>query len=216
MRCATVLAVILILVFPSLLNGDFSIVRVKYRGGGDWYNDPSIIPNLAREIDKRTGIRVREDDVHLSLSDDEIFRHPFLFMTGHGNIALSDEEKERLHTYLLNGGFLYVDDDYGLDEPFRREIKEAFPEKELLRVPFEHDIFHIVYDLEGVPKIHKHDDKPPEGFALFEGERMILFYTYESNISDGWADPEVHGDPPEVREAAFRMGVNIFIYAVTH
>lgn len=200
----------------SLLKGDFTIVRMKYRGGSDWYNDPSIIPNLAKEINKRTAIRVQEEDIHLSLSDEEIFRHPFLFMTGHGNITFSDEERERLRAYLLNGGFLYVDDDYGMDEPFRREIKKAFPDKELLRVPFDHDIFHVVYDLEGVPKIHKHDDKPPEGFALFEGERMILFYTFESNISDGWADPEVHRDPPEKREAAFQMGVNIFIYAITH
>jgi hypothetical protein len=200
----------------SLLKADLSIVRVKYRGGGDWYNDPSIIPNLAQEINKRTPIRVQEDEVHLSLSDEELFRYPFLFMTGHGNISFSDEEQERLRTHLLNGGFLYVDDDYGMDEAFRREIEETFPGKELLKVPFDHDIYHTVYDLEGVPKIHKHDDKPPQGFGLFEGERMILFYTYESNISDGWADAEVHGDPPEKREAAFQMGVNIFVYAITH
>lgn len=214
MRFVSVLLVMFL--HLSFLKADFTIVRMKYRGGSDWYNDPSIIPNLAKEINKRTAIRVREEDVHLSLSDEEIFRHPFLFMTGHGNITFSDEERERLRTYLLNGGFLYVDDDYGMDEPFRREIKKAFPDKELLKVPFDHDIFHAVYDLEGVPKIHKHDDKPPEGFALFEGERMILFYTFESNISDGWADPEVHRDPPEKREAAFQMGVNIFIYAITH
>ncbi len=214
MRFVSVLLVMFL--HLSFLKADFTIVRMKYRGGSDWYNDPSIIPNLAKEINKRTAIRVREEDVHLSLSDEEIFRHPFLFMTGHGNIIFSDEERERLRTYLLNGGFLYVDDDYGMDEPFRREIKKAFPDKELLKVPFDHDIFHAVYDLEGVPKIHKHDNKPPEGFALFEGERMILFYTFESNISDGWADPEVHRDPPEKREAAFQMGVNIFIYAITH
>jgi hypothetical protein len=199
-----------------LLKADLSIVRLKYRGGGDWYNDPSMIPNLAREIYKRTAILVEEDDIHLSLSDEEIFRYPFLFMTGHGNITFSDEERERLHLHLMNGGFLYVDDDYGLDEAFRREIKKVFPDKQFVEVPFDHEIYHVVYDLEGLPKIHKHDDNPPRGFALFEGERIVVFYTFESNISDGWADPEVHRDPPEKREAAFQMGVNIFIYAVTH
>lgn len=210
------LVLLLMLVHFPLLSADLSIVRLKYRGGGDWYNDPSIIPNLAREINRRTAVRVREEDIHLSLSDKELFRYPFVFMTGHGNVTFSSEEAERLRSYLLNGGFLYVDDDYGMDEPFRREMKKVFPDRALIPVPFDHGIFHTVYDLEGVPKIHKHDDNPPEGFALFEGERMMLFYTFESNISDGWADPEVHRDPPEIREAAFQMGVNIFIYAITH
>lgn len=200
----------------SVAKADFVIVRVKYRGGGDWYNDPSIIPNLAKEINKRTAVRVQEEEVSLSLSDEEIFRYPFLFLTGHGNITFSDEEREHLRTYLANGGFLYADDDYGLDEAFRREIKKIFPEKELQEVPFEHDIYQSFYDIEALPKIHKHDDKEPQGFGLFEGDRMILFYSYESNISDGWADPEVHRDPPEKREEAFKMGINIFIYAITH
>jgi hypothetical protein len=210
MRRALILLIVLLSF--SILKADFVIVRLKYRGGGDWYNDPSIIPNLAKEINARTAVHVQQEEVSLSLSGEEIFRYPFLFMTGHGNI----EERECLREYLMNGGFLYADDDYGMDEAFRREIKSTFPEKDLIEIPFEHDLYRCFYELEGLPKIHKHDDKPPKGFGIFEGERMILFYTYESNISDGWADPEVHRDPAGAREEAFQMGVNIFIYAITH
>jgi len=212
----TLLSTLLIIFSFSLLNGVFSIVRLKYRGGGDWYNDPSIIPNLAEEINERTELQVQTPEVVLTLSDEALFRHPFLFMTGHGNVSFSDEEVRKLRVYLKNGGFLYVDDDYGIDESLRREIKKVFPEKELIEVPYEHEIYHSFYDFNSLPKIHKHDGKAPKGFGIFMEGRMMLFYTYETNISDGWADPEVHRDLPEKREEAFQMGVNIFVYAVTH
>ncbi|TET19105.1 MAG: DUF4159 domain-containing protein [Candidatus Cloacimonadota bacterium] len=212
----TLLSTLLIIFSFSLLNGVFSIVRLKYRGGGDWYNDPSIIPNLAEEINERTELQVQTQEFVLTLSDEALFRHPFLFMTGHGNVSFSDEEVRKLRVYLKNGGFLYVDDDYGIDESLRREIKKVFPEKELIEVPYEHEIYHSFYDFNSLPKIHKHDGKAPKGFGIFMEGRMMLFYTYETNISDGWADPEVHRDLPEKREEAFQMGVNIFVYAVTH
>lgn len=210
------LIVLIIIVSFSSTNGKLTIARLKYRGGGDWYNDPSIIPNLAQEINKRTKVKVNTSETILSLSDEELFRYPFLFMTGHGNIKLSKDESKILRTYLTNGGFLYADDDYGMDEGFRREMKKVFPDKELIEVPYDHPIYHSFYDLDALPKIHKHDGGVPRGFGMFDKGRMVLFYTYETNISDGWADPEVHNDSPEKREQAFMMGVNIFLYALTH
>lgn len=196
---------------------ELQIARLKYSGGGDWYNDPSIIPNLCTEINARTSIRAKKEQAVVAVSDDELFRYPFIFLTGHGNISFTDSEAERLRDYLNNGGFLYSDDDYGMDKHFRREIKKVFPDKELVEIPFDHKIYHIFYDFSnGLPKIHKHDGGPPKGYGIFNEGRMVVFYTYETNISDGWADPEVHKDPPEKREAAFRMGINIVIYALTH
>jgi len=196
---------------------ELAVARLKYGGGGDWYNDRSIIPNLMREMNRRTGIEALEEETILELTDPELFQHPFLFMTGHGNIRFSEEEIQRLRLYLSHGGFLYADDDYGMDKAFRREIKRVFPEEDLVELPFSHPIYHILYDFpSGLPKIHEHDRNPPQGFGLFHQGRLVLFYTYETNISDGWADPEVHQDPPEIREQAFRMGLNILIYALLH
>ncbi len=194
-----------------------AVARLQYGGGGDWYNDRSIIPNLMCEVNRRTEIEALEEEIILELTDAELFQHPFLFMTGHGNIRLSEEEIQRLRLYLTHGGFLYADDDYGMDEAFRREIRRVFPEKELLELPFSHPIYHTLYDFpSGLPKIHEHDGHPPQGLGLFHEGRLILFYTYETNISDGWADAEVHQDPPEIREQAFRMGLNIIIYALLY
>jgi len=210
-----VFPIIFLLTFTSL-HGNLSIARLKYRGGGDWYNDPSIIPNLAREINKRTNIQVDRDEIVVSLAEEKLVRYPFIFMTGHGNIKFSDDDIERLRNYLSAGGFLYADDDYGMDDAFRKEIKKVFPNKELIEIPYDHPLYHIFYDFESLPKIHKHNGKPPQGFGIFDESRMLLFYSYETNISDGWADPDVHKDPPEKREEAFRMGINIFLYALTH
>ena len=196
---------------------ELKVARLKYSGGGDWYNDPSMIPNLCAELRNRTSIDAENDQVVVAVSDDELFRYPFIFMTGHGNISFSDLEVDRLRSYLTNGGILYCDDDYGIDEHFRREMKRVFPDKDMVEIPFSHEIYHIFYDFpDGLPKIHKHDGKPPMGYGIFHEGRMVVYYTYETNISDGWADPEVHNDPPEKREAAFRMGVNIVMYALTH
>jgi hypothetical protein len=193
------------------------VARLQYGGGGDWYNDRSILPNLLREVKRRTGIEVAEQEVIVKLTDAELFQYPFLFMTGHGNVKFTREEIERLRLYLTRGGFLYVDDDYGMDKAVRREIQNVFPDKELIELPFSHPIYHLLYDFpNGLPKIHEHNGKPPQGFGLFHEGRMMLYYTYETNISDGWADPEVHQDPQPVREQAFQMGINILLYAMLY
>ncbi len=194
----------------------FQIARLKYGGGGDWYNDPSAEVNLLKFVQANTNIKVKAEYKFVDIASDEIFSYPFLFLTGHGNIVFSNEEVKRLRTYLENGGFLYIDDDYGLDKPIRREMKKVFPQNDFIEIPFSHKIFNIFYKFEnGTPKTHEHDKKPPQSFGIFLGDRMAVFYTYESNPGDGWADPEVHNDPPEKREEALKFGTNIIIYALS-
>jgi hypothetical protein len=191
------------------------IARVKYGGGGDWYSDPSSLPNLLREFEGRTGIPAAKSEKILELEEPELFSFPFLYMTGHGNVRLSASELSRLRKHLLLGGFLYADDNYGMDSSFRAMVAELFPELRLVQIPHDHGIYHAVYDLDGPPKIHEHDGKPPQGFGVFDGDRLMIFYTYESDIGDGLEDADVHGDPPEKRELAVRMAVNVLYYAMT-
>jgi hypothetical protein len=198
----------------SLINPP--IVRVRY-SGGDWYNDPDILPNFAQAINKKTELKIPEKEIILSLSDPEIYSYPFLFITGHGKIEFSKSELQNLRNYLWNGGFIYVDDDYGMDKYFREEINKAFPKHELLQIPADHEIYRVYYELpEGLPKIHEHYKGAPKGYGLFLKGKMALFYTYNSNISDGWASPSVYKDPEILREKALKMGINIYIYAMTH
>lgn len=198
----------------SLINP--SIVRLRY-SGGDWYNDPDIIPNLAVAINTRTELKIPREEVILSLSDPEIYSYPFLFITGHGKIEFSKTELQNLRNYLWNGGFIYVDDDYGMDEHFREELSKAFPKHKLIQLPTDHEIYTIFYELpEGLPKIHEHYKGAPKGYGLFLKGKLALFYTYNSNISDGWASPSVYRDPEELREKALKMGINIYIYAMTY
>ncbi len=191
------------------------MVRIKY-DGGDWYNDPTIIPNMMTEFEKRTGIKTNKNEIVLTLDDPQIFYYPFIFITGHEKINLKDKEIENLRKYLWNGGFLYVDDDYGMDEYIRRELLKVLPENKLVLLPKEHKIYNCFYKFpDGLPKIHEHYKGPPEGYGIFINGRLAVFYTYNSNISDGWNDPDVYNDPQEKREEAFRMGVNIIYYAIT-
>ena len=204
-------------IFYSQSNIGFQIARLKYNGGGDWYNDPSAEVNLLNFIKDNTDIKVNAEYKFVDLSKKEIFNSPFLFLTGHGNIVFSESDIESLREYFENGGFMYVDDDYGLDKSFRREIKKVFPNLDLVELPFTHDIYHIVYDFDnGPPKTHEHNNKPPQGFGIFLNKRLVLYYTYESNPSDGWADPEVHNDPPDKREEALKFGTNIVVYALSN
>jgi hypothetical protein len=193
------------------------LARVKYSGGGDWYNDQEADVNMLEYLRKSTAINVRPQFEYVELTSDNIFNYPILFLTGHGNIDFSPAEAKRLRTYLDNGGFLYVDDDYGLDTAVRRELRKVFPEQELRELPFDHPLYHAYYEFpNGLPKIHEHDAKPPQGYGLFtDGNRLCVYYTTETNPSDGWADPAVHNNPPEKREAAFRIGTNIVVYALT-
>lgn len=198
----------------SLINP--SIVRLRY-SGGDWYNDPDIIPNLAVAINTRTELKIPREEVILSLNDPEIYSYPFLFITGHGKIEFSKTELQNLRNYLWNGGFIYVDDDYGMDEHFREELSKAFPKHKLIQLPTDHEIYTIFYELpEGLPKIHEHYKGAPKGYGLFLKGNLALFYTYNSNISDGWASPSVYRDTEELREKALKMGINIYIYAMTY
>lgn len=210
------LVIILGVIIYSQPKDGFQIARLKYQGGADWYNDPSAEVNLLNFIKQNTNIKVDARYQFVDISSDEIFGYPFLFMTGHGNVVFTNDEARRLRTYLENGGFLYIDDDYDLDKALRREMKKVFPESDFIELPFSHPIYNIVYRFEnGVPKTHKHDDKPSQGFGIFVGERLAVFYTYESNPGDGWADAEVHNNPPEVREEALKFGTNIVVFALS-
>ena len=193
-----------------------TIARLQYDGGGDWYANPSSIPNLLEAIRERTSLPVERTEARVTLMDEKLWDYPFLHMTGHGNVKLTDAEVVRLREYLQRGGFLHADDNYGLNESFRREMKRVFPDRELVDVPLSHPVYHAVYDFpKGLPKIHEHDGKPARGFGIFLGDRLAVYYSYESDLGNGWEDPETYKDPIALHEAALRMGINLFVYAVT-
>ncbi|HEX2220674.1 MAG TPA: DUF4159 domain-containing protein [Gemmatimonadales bacterium] len=192
-----------------------TIGRLHYDGGGDWYANPSSLPNLLDAIRTRTRLRVAGEERVVTLRDDELWNLPYLYMTGHGNVRWSDEDLATLRRWLRQGGFLHADDNYGMDESIRRELARLFPGEELVEVPLDHPVYDLVYAFpRGIPKIHEHDKKPAQGFGIFLDGRLAVFYSYQTDLGDGWEDPEVHRDPAEKREAALRMGVNLFAYAV--
>ncbi len=194
----------------------FKIARLKYSGGGDWYNDPSAEVNLLKFAKEQTGIDVDAKYEFVEISSEKFFSYPFIFATGHGNIVFSESEVQRFRTYLENGGFLYVDDDYGMDKSFRREMKKIFPDQDFVELPFSHGLYHSFFDFpNGVPKTHEHNNKPSQGFGLFYKNRLVVYYTYESNPSDGWADAEIHKNPEEKRKEALKFGTNILVWALT-
>ena len=202
----------------SLKLSSYTMARLHYDGGGDWYNDPDVLPNLATFIDSTLQIQTfKPSQKSISIDESSLFEQPFLYMTGHGNINFSKPDIMNLRKYLLNGGFLYVDDDFGMDKSFRKEIKKLFPEYNLQELPKTHPIFHSYFQFEnGLPKIHKHNGKRPQAFAIFDkNNRMIILYTYESNISDGWASANVHQDPKKIRTIALKMGLNILYYIMS-
>ena len=192
-----------------------TVARLRYEGGGDWYANPSSLPNLLAAVRERTGIPTARREAEVTPLDRSLRDYPMLYMTGHGNVAFTPAERAALRAYLLAGGFLHADDNYGLDESFRAEMAQIFPEAELTEIPPEHPVFHTVYDFdEGLPKIHEHDGAPPQAFGIFVDGRMVVFYSYESDLGDGWEDEAVHEDPPETREQALRMGVNLVLFAL--
>ncbi len=193
-----------------------TIARLHYDGGGDWYANPSSLPNLLAALAQRTSLPIEREPAEVRLTDDQLWDYPVLHATGHGEMKFSDAEIVRLRQYLERGGFLHVDDNYGLDASFRREIARVFPDRPLTDVPLSHPIYHLVYDMPaGLPKIHEHDGKPPRGFGIFIGDRLAVYYSYESDLGNGWEDVGTYEDPPALHEAALRMGVNMFVYAVT-
>lgn len=197
-------------------SSDFTIARIKYRGGGDWYNNPTSLENLIEFTRQNVPISISSEYEDVDIGSRDLFKYPFAFLTGHGNISINSAEASNLRQYLDNGGFLYIDDDYGLDKYARQMLDQVYPNEELVELPFEHDIYHLIFDFsDGPPKIHEHDGKPAQGFGIFRNGRLVVYYTYESNLGDGWADPNVHNDPEEVRQKALKMGANILVYALT-
>jgi hypothetical protein len=200
---------------PAPAADSITIARLQYDGGGDWYANPSSLPNLLEAVRERTGIAVAQREASVAPLDPGLRDHPYLYMTGHGNVRFSPAERAALREYLLSGGFLHADDNYGLDESFREEITQIFPDAELTEIPADHPVFHTFYDFpDGLPKIHEHDGNPPQALGIFQGGRLLVFYSYESDLGDGWEDPDVHDDAPGVREQALRMGVNLFMYVL--
>lgn len=190
------------------------IARLHYDGGGDWYCDPSSLPNWLDLLRDRVGLPTAPRDQTMTLDGEDLYSIPFLYVSGHGRIALSDTEAAELRAWLEAGGFLYADDNYGMDASFRATVRQVFPDEDLVPLPASHPIYHAWYDLPGLPKIHRHDGEPAQGFGVFHKGRLVIFYSYSSDIGDGLEDPDVHGDPPAAREAAARMAVNIMMYAL--
>lgn len=192
------------------------VAILKYDGGGDWYANPTSVPNLIQFANKNIHTVINEKPKTVTADSPEIFNYPILFMTGHGNVFFDEDAVKNLRNYLISGGFLHVSDNYGIDVYLRREMKKVFPELEFQEVPYTHPIYHQFYDFKKIPKIHEHDGKPAQGFGLFYKGRLVVFYDYQCDLSDGWEDPEVHHDPPEIREQALKMGANIISYTFTN
>jgi hypothetical protein len=204
--------IILIALLISSLNlsaQGFKIAVLKYSGGGDYYANPTSVPNLVDFVNKELKLNIHPDVPYVDVGSPDLFNYPFVHMTGHGNVVFSNSEIENLRTYLLGGGFLHIDDNYGMDEFIRPEIKKIFPNNQLVELPYNHPIFKQTFEFSGLPKIHEHDGKRAQAFAIIEDGRIVLLYTYETDLGDGWEDPKVHNNPPEKRMAALRMGANI-------
>jgi hypothetical protein len=193
----------------------FKIGKLKYDGGGDWYANPTSLGNLFRFVRQNTTARISLSEEITDLKSSQLFQYPMLYMTGHGNVVFSEEEVTNLRKYLLSGGFLHIDDNYGLDPYIRREMKKVFPDQAFVELPFSHEIYHKHYSFpKGLPKIHEHDSKPAQGFGLFHEGRLICFYTYESDLGDGWEDKSVHNNPEDIRQRSLQMGTNIILWAI--
>lgn len=187
---------------------------LKYNGGGDWYANPTALPNLITFCNSQINTNLSNTIENVAVSSSAIFNYPIIFMTGHGNVIFSENDSKNLRSYLISGGFLHISDNYGLDKYIRRELKKVFPELEFQEIPYNHPIYNQTFTFKnGLPKIHEHNGQPPQGFGLFFEGRLICFYDYECDLSDGWEDEEVHNDAPEVREKALKMGANIVEYA---
>ena len=211
-----------ILLSGSLVQGEnvqpgaFSITRIHYDGGGDWYSDPSSLPNLLEHLKNHTNVAVNTIEKRAKIGDDIFAESSYFYLTGHGNVKFSDDDALHLRDKLLSGAFLHVDDNYGMDKSFRREMKNIFPEKDWVELPLEHLIFNIYYKFpNGLPKVHEHENQRPQALGLFDEGTLMVIYTYESDLGDGWEDPRIHNDPVEIHEKALEMGTNIILYALS-
>ena len=206
--------IFLFLTYISVYTYAQDVAILKYNGGGDWYANPTAIPNLIAFTNQNIKTNISKNPKIVSIGSEDIFNFPIVFMTGHGNIYLSDDEVKNLKNYLISGGFLHISDNYGLDKFIRRELKKVFLKLELIEIPVNHPIYNQTYKFpKGIPKIHEHDKKPAQAFGLFHEGRLLIFYDYETDLSDGWEDAEIHNNPKNVREKALQMGANIIEYA---
>lgn len=206
------LSIIFFLLIGSIQAQEVAVL--KYNGGGDWYGNPTALPNLVKFCNSNIETKINTKIVEVTPSSPEIFNYPLIHMTGHGNVHFNNEEAQNLRNYLLSGGFLHIDDNYGMNQYLRKELIKIFPDKELQEIPSNHPIFSIAYNFpDGLPKIHEHDGERPQALGLFENNRLILLFTVESDLGDGWENPEIHNDPESVRLKALKMGANIVQYA---
>ena len=198
----------------SIFSFSQELAILKYKGGGDWYGNPTALPNLISYCNNNINTKINAKPQTVEVSSSDIFQYPLLHMTGHGNVFFSDDDAENLHNYLVSGGFLHIDDNYGMEPYITKELKKVFPNNDLVELPTNHPIFSTAYNFSnGLPKIHEHDGKRPQAFGIFHEDRLVLLFTYESDLGDGWEDPEIHNDPADVREKALKMGANIVKYA---
>jgi len=209
------LKTVLIFLFIIISNNTNAqqIAILKYDGGGDWYANPTALPNLIAFCNENINTKIDVKPQTISIENNELFEFPIVFLTGHGNVLFSDLAVENLRKYLISGGFLHISDNYGLDKYIRREMKKVFPELNFQEIPYNHPIYHQKYNFTILPKIHEHDNKPPQGFGIFQEGRMVCFYDYECDLSDGWEDQSIHNDPEEIRLLALQMGANIISYS---
>jgi len=209
------LKTVLIFLFIIISNNTNAqqIAILKYDGGGDWYANPTALPNLIAFCNENINTKIDVKPQTISIENNELFEFPIVFLTGHGNVLFSDLAVENLRKYLISGGFLHISDNYGLDKYIRREMKKVFPELNFQEIPYNHPIYHQKYNFTILPKIHEHDNKPPQGFGIFHEGRMVCFYDYECDLSDGWEDQSIHNDPEEIRLLALQMGANIISYS---
>jgi len=208
------LTVYLFICLFSIFSYTQDLAILKYKGGGDWYGNPTALPNLIKFCNENINTKINPKPQTVEAGSSDIFQFPLLHMTGHGNVFFSETDAENLSNYLISGGFLHIDDNYGMEPYITRELKKVFPDKDLVELPTSHSIFNMEYKFpKGLPKIHEHDGKRPQAFGLFHEDRLILLFTYESDLGDGWEDIEVHNDPADVREKALKMGANIVKYA---
>jgi len=213
----SILLTILAVFVMSLTSYAQDLAVLKYKGGGDWYSNPTALPNLVKYCNGNIGTNINETIETVEAGSTDIFQYPLLHMTGHGNVFFNDEDAENLRNYLISGGFLHIDDNYGMEPYITKELKKVFPNNELVEIPKNHKIFNSAFDFpNGLPKIHEHDGKAPQAFGIFYEDRLVLLFTLESDLGDGWEDEEVHNDPQEVREKALKMGANIVKYAFEH
>lgn len=194
-------------------NETYKVALLKYNGGGDWYANPTSLPNLIEFCNSNLGTSIFNQPSTVEPGSSDIFNYPFIHMTGHGNVIFSDFEASNLRSYLISGGFLHIDDNYGMDPYIRRELKKVFPDSELVELPYSHPIYHQRYDFpKGLPKIHEHDNNAPQGYGIIYQGRLVVFYSFETDLGDGWEDEAVHNDSYEVRLKALKMGANIINY----